>query len=210
MVDSASLSLNIGGVQSTKVEGPSTLFVSGFGSTNGYVQVSDASSPSVAIGNTGELNFQTGPTDLNLPFTFDDTAFVQSLVNSQVPYAGIFFQPGGSSNISVWGLTSPDPSHVPELIITYAVPEPSMLSILFGMAVFGAGWYLSHVPGTPESSPSPSSREVLALNHELVVSPRPRGHPGGHAFFSPGDQTFPGPGRSVVAHPGPDRSRCAN
>ena len=89
VVTSATFSLNIAGA--TVISQP-TLDVSGYADADGVVGLDDFHKPTTFIGNTGVLP-NSGPTSLNIPFDFNATNFIQSLVNDRTPFAGFRLDP---------------------------------------------------------------------------------------------------------------------
>ena len=118
VVTSATFSLNIAGAQ-TVINQP-TLDVSGYADADGVVGLDDFHKPTTFIGNTGVLPNSAGPTSLNIPFDFNATNFIQSLVNDRTPFAGFRLDVEGTSNVNVWDSLAPDPAQRPRLEVTFS------------------------------------------------------------------------------------------
>jgi hypothetical protein len=134
VVTSATFSLNIAGAQ-TVIDQP-ILYVSGYADADGVVGLGDFHKPTTSLGNTGVLP-NSGPTSLNIPFDFDVTSFMQSLVNNGTLFAGFRLDVENTSNVNVWDSGAPDPTQRPRLAITFsAVPEPPS-AWLMGLGIVG-------------------------------------------------------------------------
>jgi hypothetical protein len=138
-ITSATFSLAIAGTQNSI--GLPALNVTGFGSNTGAVQSSDfhGGTPIGSIGSGALPKTSIAPDALNIPFQFDVTPFVQSLVNSKTAYAGFVLDDPNTSNVFVWG-DSTDPGERPSLAISFSaqdapsVPEPpGALLLLIGL-----------------------------------------------------------------------------
>ena len=79
VINSASLSLHISGAQ--QVIDPPSMTVSGYGDGDGVVGLGDFVKPVTLLGSTGTLPNSGGTDSLNIPFSFDATSFIQSLVS---------------------------------------------------------------------------------------------------------------------------------
>ena len=110
VVTSATFSLNIAGAQ--QVIGSPILGVSGYADVDGVVGLDDFHKPTTSLGNTGVLP-NSGPTSLNIPFDFDVTSFIQSLVNNGTPFAGFRLDVETNSDVNVWDSGAPDPTQRP-------------------------------------------------------------------------------------------------
>jgi hypothetical protein len=134
VVTSATFSLNIAGAQT--VISPPILDVSGYADSDGVVKLVDFQKPTTSLGNTGVLP-NSGPTSLNIPFDFNITSFIQSLVNDRTPFVGFRLDVEGTSNVNVWDSLAPDPAQRPHLAITFsALPEPPSARLM-GLGIVG-------------------------------------------------------------------------
>ena len=110
--------------------------MSGYADADGVVGLDDFHKPTTSLGNTGGLP-NSGPTSLNIPFDFDVTSFIQSLVNNGSLFAGFRLDLENNGNVNVWGSDAPDPTQRPRLAITFsAVPEPPS-AWLMGLGIVG-------------------------------------------------------------------------
>jgi hypothetical protein len=143
-ITSAILSLTIAGAQT--VAGPASVSVNGYADGDGVVGLGDFLKPTTLLGSTGNLA-DGSPGSLNVPFTFDVTGFLQSLVNNKTPFVGFHLEgPAAASNAFIWDGGAPNPAALPSLAITFsaaaAVPEPASALLttlgLVGVAVLAS------------------------------------------------------------------------
>ena len=142
VVQSATLFLDVAGAQT--LAGPANVSVNGYGDGDGIVGLGDFVKPTTLLGSTGNLTDAVAGSE-HVPFSFDVTSFLQSLVNLGTPAVGFHLEgPSNDSSAWVWGSAAPDSADRPILEVTFAaVPEPAS-ALLIVLGIMGAsvlGWW---------------------------------------------------------------------
>jgi hypothetical protein len=130
LITSAIFSLAVSGAQTVAV--PGSVSVNGYPDGDGIIGAGDFLKATTLLGNTGTLP-DGAPGSEDIPFSFNVTSLLQTLVNNGTPAVGFHLEgPASDSSASVWGSASADPTERPHLAITFtpAVPEPASLLIM--------------------------------------------------------------------------------
>ena len=142
VIQSATLLLDIAGAQT--IAGPASVSVNGYPDGDGVVGLGDFVKPTTVLGSTGNLA-NAAPGTVDIPFSFDITSFLQTLVNNgTMKWVGFHLEgPAGDSQAWVWGNAAPNPGEQPRLEVTFsAVPEPSG-ALLIGLGFAGLAYQYS-------------------------------------------------------------------
>jgi hypothetical protein len=131
-VRSATITVHITAAQSDRFSSPASLTMASFNPAGAVVTMADFHAPASFVGTTGALPQQFGT---DVPFTFDITPLIHSLVGSGKHFTGFQYY----ANSTVFGVVG---DLVVDGTLATAVPEPSALVLAaFGGAIccgFGA------------------------------------------------------------------------